>query len=329
MVGYLETQSAEVTCFSARSNPAILFSAHKVARYLKTWRTDLLHCHLPVAGAAGRLAGKLAGIPVVYTEHNKMEQYHPLTRRLNLATWSWQQQVIAVSGDVADSIRTHAASRVPVKVVLNGINVDSFRRDRADPHAVRRRFRIPRNTPVVGTVAVFRAEKRLHDWLEAARILLARFPDIHFVLVGDGPLREDLVAHAARLKLQEAVHFAGLQQDVRPYLAAMDVYMISSLFEGLPLALLEAMAMGCTVVSTAVGGIPEAIRDHENGFLVEPSSPNLLAAVTGKVLASPETLRRCGDAARRTVEDRFSLRRMARDLEATYLDVLSRYRNGA
>jgi glycosyltransferase involved in cell wall biosynthesis len=328
MVDGLESQSAEVTCFSARSNPAILLAARRVARYLKTWRADLVHCHLPVAGVAGRLAGKLAGIPVVYTEHNRMEQYHPVTRRLNLVTWGWQQQVIAVSGGVADSIRTHAGSRVPVTVVLNGIDVDSFRRERADPQAVRRRFGISGNVPVVGTVAVFRAEKRLHDWLEAARRIRDRYPDIHFVLVGDGLLREELASHAVRLNLDGVVHFAGLQQDVRPYLAAMDVYMISSLFEGLPLALLEAMAMGCAVVSTAIGGIPEAIHDGENGFLVEPGNPEALAAVTGRMLSSPETLRRCGDAARVTVEERFSMRRMARELEAMYLNVLRRELNG-
>ena len=328
MVASLESQSAEVTCFSARSNATILLAARQVAGHLKSWKADLLHCHMPMAGAVGRVAGKLAGIPVVYTEHNKMERFHPLTRWLNLTTWRWQEQVIAVSGDVADSIRAHADSRVPVRVVLNGINVDYFRRDRADREAVRRCFGIPMHAPVVGTVAVFRVQKRLQDWLEAARRLREGYPDIHFLLVGDGPLRKELLAHTARLGLQEVVHFAGLQDDVRPYLAAMDVYMMSSLFEGLPVALLEAMSMECAVVCTAVGGIPEAVSDDENGFLVEPCNPELLAQVTGAVLASPERLRRCGEQARRTVEERFSMWRMTQELEATYLDVVSRYGDG-
>lgn len=328
MVASLKSHRVEVTCFSARSNAAILFSVGRVAGQLRRWRADLLHCHMPMAGVVGRLAAKLAGIPVVYTEHNRVERFHPFTRWLNLITWAWQDQVIAVSADVAESVRAHADSGVPLKVVLNGINVEYFHRERADREDVRRRFGIPLNAPVVGTVAVFRVQKRLEDWLQAARRLRERHPDINFLLVGDGPLREALVAQTARLSLEEVVHFAGLQRDVRPYLAAMDVYMMSSLFEGLPVALLEAMSMECAVVCTAVGGIPEAIRDGESGFLVEPRNPEVLARVTSAVLASPATAYRCGEQARRTVQQRFSMERMTRELEDTYLEVMSRHRNG-
>jgi glycosyltransferase involved in cell wall biosynthesis len=313
-----------VTCFAATNNAAILLSARRVATHLKAWRADLVHCHMPMAGVVGRIAGELSGVPVVYTEHNKMERFHPVTRWMNLATWRLQEQVIAVSGDVADSIRSHASSKVPVKVVLNGIDVERFRRDAADGSAVRFDHRIPIGAPVVGTVAVFRAQKCLHDWLEAARRLRERIPDIHFLLVGDGPLGVELVARAARLGVTDVVHFVGLQADVRPYLAAMDVYLMSSIFEGLPVALLEAMSMECAVVSTAVGGVPEVVRDGENGFLVPPQDPELLARVTGDALGSASTLRRCGAEARRTVEDRFSMRRMSAELEATYRDVLDR-----
>jgi glycosyltransferase involved in cell wall biosynthesis len=321
LVPALEIQGASVVCFGAANNASILLAASRVARHVRRLNADLIHCHLPIAGVVGRIAGKLARIPVVYTEHNLQERYNPITRRLNLATWRWQERVVAVSGDVAESIRNHASARIPVEVVRNGVDVDRFDRDRSDA-AVRSALNIPPGAPVVGTVAVFRVQKRLDDWLKAARILRTRHPTIHFVLVGDGPLRGELLTKAAALDLDDCIHWPGLQQDVRPYLAAMDVYLISSMFEGLPVALLEAMSMRCAVVATAVGGIPEVIRDGQNGFLVEPGRPERLAEVTSTVLGTPAALARCGAAARRTVEDGFSIQRMTRALEGTYLDVM-------
>lgn len=328
MVPSLQAQGADVTCFPARSNLGILLAAGRIAAHLRRWEADVLHCHLPVAGAVGRLAGRLAGVPVVYTEHNTMERYHPVTRRLNLSTWRWQERVIAVSAEVAASIRSHADPRIPVEVVLNGVDVERFRRDATDPAAVRARWGIPPGAPVVGTVAVFRVQKRLQDWLQGARLLLDRHPEIHFLLVGDGPEREELVALSRSLGLDGRVHFTGLQEDVRPFLAAMDVYLMSSLFEGLPVAMLEAMAMRCAVVATSVGGIPEVVRAEENGFLVEPGRPESLAEATSALLTTPERLRCIGEAARHTVAEHFSMRRMARELESTYAEVLARYRNG-
>ena len=326
MVPRLESHRVPVTCFGARTNAGILLSGLAVARHLTRWKADLLHCHMPMAGVVGRVAGRIAGVPVLYTEHNKMQRFHPVSRWLNLASWKWQEQVIAVSADVADSIRERADAAVPVRTILNGTNLDHFRRDAVDGQVVRRQLGIQPTAPVIGTVAVFRVQKRLDDWLDAAVRIRAQCPECHFVIVGDGPLRAELVDRARQLGLGGFVHFPGLQDDVRPYLAAMDIYMMSSLFEGLPVALLEAMAMECAIVSTDVGGIPEAV-DASNGVLVKPCDPEQLAAAAVQALASPDTLRRLGANARQTVDARFSLRRMTLELEETYLNVYGRTRS--
>jgi glycosyltransferase involved in cell wall biosynthesis len=326
VVPALRAQGAEVTCFGARSSAAVLAAARRVARHLRTREVDVVHAHLPVAGVVARLAGRLAGVPVVYTEHNLQERYHPATRWLNLRTWGWQAEAVAVSSDVADSIRRHAGDRVPVCTVLNGVNVRAYDPARYDGAAVRARWGIPPDAPVVGTVAVFRPQKRLDHWLQVARRVADAVPGTHFLLVGDGPERAALEAQAAALGLEEAVHFTGLQEETRPCFAAMDVYLMTSRFEGLPVALLEGMAMAVPPVVTAVGGIPEVVRFGENGSYQPYGSVQALAGDVAALLRDPERRCRLGRAARATVVERFSLERMQRALEAIYERVIAEHR---
>lgn len=328
MVERLRARGAEVVCFDARRNLGVLASVGRVARHLRSWRADLVHCHLPLTGVLGRLAGRRAGIPVVYTEHNVQERYHVLTRRLNLATWGMQDRVIAVSDEVAASIAAWKDSKVPVEVVRNGVDLQHFDLDRVDPAEIRRELGIPPDVPVVGTVAVFRAQKRLHDWLAAAELMLQQRPNARFLLVGDGPLTKDLRETALRRGIDRAVVFPGLREDVRPFLAAMDVFLMTSIFEGLPVALLEAMAMRRSVVVTPAGGIPEIVRAGENGLLIAVGDPAAAAAATLDILDDPEQSARLGAAARRTIEDRFNAASMVQRLESVYREVLERGQDG-
>lgn len=323
----LEDAGASVTCFETRSNPAMLWSVRRVTSWLRRERIDLLHAHLPLAGVVGRMAGRWAGVPVVYTEHNLQERYHPATRRLNAWSWRLQDRVVAVSGEVAQSIDRHLGSRVPVDVVRNGIPVDRFRPDPEAGRRVRRELGIPEQAPVLGTVAVFRSQKRLDAWLRVTAEIHAADPSVRCLLVGDGPLRAELETAARELGMADVVAWPGLCSDVRPYLAAMDVYLMSSAFEGLPLALLEAMAMELPVVATAVGGIPEVVVEGETGHLVDPEEPDRLAPPTAALLADADRRRRMGRAGRERVENRFGMARMARELEQIYRRVLSRHRS--
>lgn len=321
LAGEVEAAGAPVTCFGARSNAALLAAVPWVAAWLRDGGADLVHAHLPLAGVVARLAGRLAGVPVVYTEHNLQERYHLLTRRANAWTWGWQDQAVAVSGEVAQSIQRHLGERVPVTVVRNGIEVGDEPTEKAVAE-VRRRFALPEDAPVIGTVAVLRSQKRLDLWLEVARRVSVQRPEVSFLIVGDGPLRQELEETAERLGLREQVRFAGLQEDVAPFLAALDLYLMSSQFEGLPLALLEAMAAGVPVVATAVGGIPEVVIDGREGMLVPFGDPADLTREVLALLAEPERRRQLAVAARRRVEQDFSVGRMVRELEALYLRVL-------
>lgn len=319
---------ARVTCFGGDNHATMLARTGRIARHLREQRVDLLHCHLPMSGVVGRLAARMAGVPAVYTEHNKPEWYRKPTFLLNAWTYDMQQQVIAVSASVDQSIRQFIRPQVPVTIVRNGIDATTFRRIAGDGERVRRRFAIPVDAQVVGNVAALIPQKRLHDWVDAAAAIHACRPGTRFLLVGEGPQQAELMRRIAARGLHDVVHLCGAQTDVRPYLAAMDIYMMSSAFEGLPVALLEAMAMHCVPVCTSVGGIPEVLRDGQNGLLTDPGRPDRLAERVVELLDAPAQVRTASLAARRTVEDDFGMERMSREVECVYLAVLGRRPSG-
>lgn len=323
LAGELAERIGPVVCFDAPSAASMLARVPGVARVIRDLDADLVHCHMPLASVVGRLAGRIAHVPVISTEHNVLERYHPATRVATLATWGMQAHVIAVSQEVARSIARHGRSRVPVTVVPNGVSLERFPGP-GDPVLARREVGLPELSPVVGTIAVFRSQKRLDLWLAAAARIARSLPEARFLLVGDGPLRGVVEREIERLGLGERVTLTGLQADVRPFLRAMDVYMVSSDFEGLPVALLEAMATGIVPVSTAVGGIGEVISKGP-GVLVPRGDVEGLSRGVLQILGQSPALRQQMSArARARVEAEFGTDRMMRRIEAVYREVLGR-----
>lgn len=330
MVESLLQQGVSVQCFDVQHGALMLLSVRRVVRQIKNKRVDLIHAHLPLAGVVARIAGRLTGVPVIYTEHNVQERYQILTRVFNSMTWPLQSRAIAVSADVEQSIRRHMHTRVPVRTIRNGVDVQRFSRtDDVKRRAaeLRHSLRIAMHAPVVGTIAVFRLQKQLNHWLAVARKVQESVPAVRFLLVGDGPERASLEAQARGLRLQ--VHFAGLQVDTEACLAAMDVFLMTSKFEGLPLALLEAMAMSVAPVATSVGGIPEVVAAPVNGCLRSHADIDGLAADVMSLLNDSARCSAIGAAARATIVDHFSTARMQREIEQLYVEVLRTNKVGA
>src|SRR5581483_87601 len=158
---------------------------------------------------------------------------------------------------------------------------------------------------------------------QAAALLSNERPDVRFAIVGDGECRAALEAEARALGLDGVVHFLGWRRDLPAVYADLDVVCLASLNEGSPVALIEAMAAARPVVATAVGGVPEVVRDGISGLLVPPRDPQALAAAVGEVLARPDRARLLGLAARDAVYPKYGVQRLIRDVEALYLDLLA------
>lgn len=337
MVSAIEAQGAKVVCFKANNNLQMFQRVSEITNYVQEQKIDIIHSHLPWAGVVARLVGKKTGVPVVYTEHNKWERYNKITYWLNKLTFSWQSAAVAVSNDVQQSIRSNAGatqfepltlSKQPSQNntaktyllnILNGVNTSHFSRNLAAGEEIRQEIGIPLDAPVIGTVSVFRFQKRLDVWMEIAAEILKRVPEAHFIIVGDGPLKGELLAKRKSLGLEDRIHMPGLKTEVKPYFSAMDVYMMSSIFEGLPIALLEAMSCGCAVISTQAGGVGEVVVQGESGLLCEVDQYNQLAEMGVNVLQDEVLRKKIAAGARERVEREFSITKMAKELEALYL----------
>jgi glycosyltransferase involved in cell wall biosynthesis len=339
MAPAIEALGARVICFKANTNLQMFQRVNEISRYIQEHHIDVIHSHLPWAGVIARLVGKKTGVPVIYTEHNKWERYNKITYWLNKLSFSWQDAVVAVSDDVQQSIRKNAgvnfrelelpitnkaklsgkAQKPYLLNILNGVNTSQYVRDEQAGLQIRRDLGIPASASVIGTVSVFRFQKRLDIWMEIAAAILKQLPEAHFIIVGDGPLKEELLRKRDALGIADRLHMPGLRTDVKPYFSAMDIYMMSSIFEGLPIALLEAMSCSCAVISTKAGGVGEVIEDGESGLLCEVDEYMKLVDYSVQVLQNPERQSELAAGARARVQADFSINKMANQLEELYL----------
>ncbi|MUP46845.1 glycosyltransferase [Gramella sp. BOM4] len=316
MVEAIKEAGGKVTCFEAKDNIRLLMQYKRIIGYCKEHKIDLIHCHLPWAGVAGRLVHWRTNIPVIYSEHNMQERYHPVTKILNKYSFNSQSMAIGVSEDVTLSISENISPDIPVKTVLNGVNTDAF--IKTGTLRIKQELGIPPDALVIGNVAVFRFQKRLIEWLRVFKTISDRNPNVYGLIIGAGPLEDEIKKEWKSLGLEKKVFFPGLKTDVKPYFEVMDIFMMSSSFEGLPIALLEAMSMECAIVSTNAGGIKEVVRNKLDGLVCETNELGKLEVLVQKMINNPDSLTEFKRAARERVREKFSLNIMVMELEELY-----------
>ncbi len=294
----------------------------RLPRLVRRCQPHLIHSYLFVANAWARLVGRFLGLPVVISERNTLIQKPRGQRIVDRALAGWASLMIANSQAGARlAIARHEIAPDKVVTIHNGIALERFARTR-DRVEVRRELGLGPADPVVGIVARLSQQKDHATLMRAMAHVIEEMPSARLLCVGDGPLRSELQELAADLGLGHATIFAGTRSDVPDLLAAMDVVVLSSRWEGLPNTLMEAMAASRPVVATQVGGIPELVCDGETGLLVPPANLCALAGAILRLLGNAGAAHLMGLRGRMRVERDFRLDKMVAATEAAYETLL-------
>jgi glycosyltransferase involved in cell wall biosynthesis len=302
----------------------------RLARLMRQKRYAIVHTHSSKAGIVGRWAAKLAGVPViVHTVHGwgHHDRQHPLVRAyyiwLEKLTLPITDKLIVVSPlNTEKGLADGIGQPEDYTVIRSGIELDRFGHPQVDRATTRASWGIPLDAPVVGTVTRLSAQKAPLDFVRSAAQILAAIPNVYFLVVGDGPMRAEVEQLAKELGLAERLILTGLRRDVPELLAAMDIFALSSLWEGLPRVLPQAMASGLPVVATATDGSVEAVADGVNGFLVPPGQPDMMADALIRLLRDPEQAKWMGEAGRARVAE-FDVRTMVAQIDQLYQELLA------
>lgn len=314
LVADLEAEGAAVRCLDGAKGAGWIGRLRSAAR-----DADLVHVHSPYPAIGARL-GLPRRMPLVYTEHNEWQRYHPATFWGNAITYPRNDHVFAVSDTVRATIRYPRALRFrrvpPMETLVHGPDPDVLARsDGVD--GVRAELGLSDGEPLVGTVANLKAHKGIEHLLAATPIVRRTFPRMRVVVVGQGPLEAELRARTHALGLDDVVVFTGFRTDATRLARAFDVFVLPSLGEGLPIALLEAMSLGRPSVVTSVSGLPTIVQDGAQGAVVPPADPAALATAIERLLADPDLRIRYGDAAR-VRSAAFDIRRAVRRMEEVW-----------
>ncbi|MGQ0670202.1 MAG: glycosyltransferase [Actinomycetota bacterium] len=322
LAGDLQRAGLRVECLSGGEGVAW---AGRLRSLVRRRGIDLVHVHSPYPAIGARLIFGRTGPRVVYTEHNIWARYHLATYWANMITFPRNDHVFAVSDHVRASIGYPAPLRwlsmPPVETLYHGIDPEAvsawFAHD-----GIRRELGVPEDAPVVGTIANFKVHKAHDVLLRAAAEVRLTVPDVRFVLVGTGPLEDDVRRHARAMGLDGTVVFAGFRDDAPKVAGTFDVFALPSTYEGLSIALLEAMALGKPPVVTNVGGLPEVVENDRDGVVVPPGDPGALADGILSLLTNREKRLRLGEGARSRAME-FDIRKAVRRMEEVYKGLLA------
>ncbi|MCB0195307.1 MAG: glycosyltransferase family 4 protein [Anaerolineae bacterium] len=301
----------------------------RLTQHIRQNHYTIVHTHSSKAGILGRWAAWLAGTPlIVHTVHGwaHHEQQHPLVRGIYILleklTLPITSQLIVVSPrNIEKGVKDRIGQPENYVVIRSGIELDRFGRPQVPPTQMRMALSIPIDAPVVGTVTRLSDQKAPLDFVQAAGIIAQEVPEAWFVMVGDGPLRSEVETLVEKLDLADRLILTGLRRDVPELMATFDLFVLSSLWEGLPRVLPQAMATGLPIVATAVDGNAEAVMDGVNGRLVPPGKPQQLAQTIIELLRNPSLMTSMGQAGREMV-DEFGAQRMVEQLAELYKQLL-------
>lgn len=274
----------------------------------------------------GRLAGKLAGVPVILASIHFMGQkgqrksiIGPLNKSLTPIT----DRIIVVSENQKRYLIDEEGLPLEKMVVIfNGIDLEAFKPKR-DPEEMKNRLDIPKDYSVVGQTAKLRPEKGHRLLFQAAKLVLEQRQKVIFFLIGDGPERASLEKFCQTLGLGSSVRFLGDRMDLPDLINILDIGTLSSPMETFPNALLEYMALSKPVIAPDIGGVPEIITDRKQGLLFPPGEPDILAEKLLDLLSNPEKARKMGEEGAKRVRSSFSLEMSVKRIEQLFFSLLS------
>ncbi len=305
-----------------------LSAVMRLASVAQENHADLIHTHDNKSHFLGRIAGRMLGLPVVSTFHGqtkfglelnlfKRKLYHWLVRKTDgLVT-----HFIAVSSELRHELLRRGVDPRHVTRIPNGIDADEFAREAACGPS-RDDAGIPNDAFVIGVVGRLSREKGHQHFFNAVAPVCREWPSVRCVIVGDGPLRKSLSAEVDRLGIRSQVMFMGFRRDIAGMYSLMDMVVLPSLGEGLPVTLLEAMALGKPTVASSVGGVPEVIQDGCQGLVVPPGEPGSLRAAMERILTDRELRGRLGQSAAARVRSEFGAERLVEQTCEVYRAVL-------
>ena len=306
-----------------------------LVRAFRRLRPAIVHTHSSKAGFVGRAAARIAGVPVViHSIHGfGFHDGQPAWMRRALiaaeglaAPWTTHFVSVAAThldrGEALGIVARARASVLRSGVHLGDLAAAAERAERSGRAALRARLGLPASGPIVGMVACLKPQKAPLDFVEAAARIAVREPRAVFVMAGDGPLKDVVAARARALGIGDRLHLLGWRRDVPDLLHAFDVAVLTSLWEGLPRVVPEAIAAGCPIVATAIDGTAEILRHEEHALLAPPGDPGAVAAQVLRLLDDEALGRRLAGAARPLLAG-FDIDRMVREQERLYERLLA------
>ena len=295
----------------------------RISRFLRETQPHIVHTFLLTASLYGRLAAMLARVPIVIgTEVNIYERKRPSHALAERLLMPGTDRVVASAESVRQFyIRQVHADPAKVEVIYNAVDWAQLKTTRGREE-MRLSLNVPHDQPVAGIIARL-TEQKGHTYLFEALAHTPGLEALHVIVVGDGDLRESLGGRAEALGLASRVHFVGARRDLGDLLNAVDLFVLPSLWEGLPLSLVLAMGAGLPVVATRIPGLPEVVEDERTGLLAPPADAAALGAAMARIVSDPAFGRRLGAAARAAALPKFGVDGYIASVVALYDRLLS------
>ena len=293
----------------------------KVSFWLKKNRIHIVHTHAHPAGYLGRTAAFMAGnIGLIYHVHTMpldlMTRHHIKESAIGLIT----DKILCISNSARDYLITKQFYvKDKIEVLYNGVNSPSSTKFIEKPEYLAEGSDC---YPIIGIVASLTENKGHASLLQAFREIIKEYPKARLLIIGDGPEMSNLINLSDRLGIQHNVNFCGVQQNVFPYLACLDIFVLPSIFrEGFPCTIIEAMAMAKPVVASNLHGIPEAVQDNVNGLLFPPGDSSSMAKALLRLTRDQKMSRAFGEQGKKIYQATFTFEQMMKRLEEIYVEI--------